>query len=368
MELGLFMMPLHPPARPIHDVYQEDCDKIILADKLGFTEAWIGQHFTAATERIASPLMFMSWLLPQTRQIKFATGVLNLPCFNPAVVAAEIAQFDHMSRGRLVFGIGPGALAHDFSLFNNPDGKVREEKLHDSIDIIRKIWSQDPPYNIQGKYWSVVVEKDINPELGAGFMLKPYQQPHPEIAYSVMSPFSGSAVTAGKRGWNPISANFIPTYSIASHWQKFVEGCDAIGRKPDPSLWRVARNVVVARTDEEAREMVFSPKGSMQYYYSYLWQVLSLANYTIAMRPDAKMADADVTVDMLLDEMVIYGSPKMVADKIMAFREKVGPFGKLMLATTDWGGNRAFEENSITLLGTQVAPLLDRAVPKGAAA
>jgi alkanesulfonate monooxygenase SsuD/methylene tetrahydromethanopterin reductase-like flavin-dependent oxidoreductase (luciferase family) len=80
------------------------------------------------------------------------------------------------------------------------------------------------------------------------------------------------------------------------------------------------------------------------------------------------MSDDAVTVDALLDEMVIYGSPKTVADKIMAFREKVGPFGKLMLATTDWGGNRAFEESSMTLLGTQVAPLLDRAVPKGAAA
>jgi alkanesulfonate monooxygenase SsuD/methylene tetrahydromethanopterin reductase-like flavin-dependent oxidoreductase (luciferase family) len=199
-------------------------------------------------------------------------------------------------------------------------------------------------------------------------MLKPYQQPHPPIAISVMSPFSGTAKVAGLNGWAPVSANFIPSYSVASHWQKYQEGCEAAGRQPDPSQWRVSRNIVVARTDDEARDMVFDPKGSLNYYFDYLWQALTIGNYTIAIRPDPKMADADVTVPMLIEDMVIYGSPRTVADKIMAFREKVGPFGKLVLAMTDWGADRAREEASMRLLGTEVAPLLQAAAPTRSAA
>ena len=360
MELGLFMMPLHP-ARPVVDAYQEDTEKLILADKLGFTEAWVGQHFTAGTEPIVSPLMFMAGVLSRTKQIKFATGVLNLPCFFPGHVAAEVAQFDHMSRGRFIFGIGPGALATDFQLFNNPDGRVREEKTIESIEMIKKIWASDPPYRIEGKYWSVIVEEGINAEMGTGYMLKPFQQPHPPIAISIMSPFSGTAKRAGQEGWEPISANFIPTYSVASHWKKFQEGADAAGRKVDASSWRVARNVVVAPTDEEAREIAYGEKSSLAYYYDYLWKALSLGNYTIAMKPDPKMADKDVTLPMLMDEMIIYGSPKTAAEKIVAFREKVGPFGKLVLAMADWEKDRVREERSMRMLANDVAPLLSKA-------
>jgi alkanesulfonate monooxygenase SsuD/methylene tetrahydromethanopterin reductase-like flavin-dependent oxidoreductase (luciferase family) len=114
------MMPLHPPQRPVSETYKEDSDKIILADQLGFSEAWVGQHFTCTTEPIASPLMFMAALTNQTRQIKFGTGVINLPCHSPAVVAAELAQFDHMSNGRLMFGIGPGSLATASMLAQRP--------------------------------------------------------------------------------------------------------------------------------------------------------------------------------------------------------------------------------------------------------
>lgn len=367
MEFGLFMMPLHP-ARPVADVYEEDLRKLVLADKLGFHEAWVGQHFTATTEPVVSPLMLMAAALAQTKSIKFATGVINLPCFHPAVIASEVAQFDHMSRGRLILGIGPGALATDFSLFGNIDARVREEKTIESIDIIKRIWSSDPPYNINGKYWRIAIESGIDAELGLGFLLKPFQQPHPPIAMSVMSPFSGTAKRAGQEGWETISANFIPTYSVASHWVKYTEGANTAGRKADPHSWRVARNIVVAPTDDEAREMVYGEKSSLVYYYRYLWKALQQANYTLAVKPDPRTSDKAITTEMLLDEMVIYGSPKTVQEKIVAFRERVGPFGKLILATTDWSLDRVREERSLTLFADDVAPRLAKAFRKDKAA
>lgn len=361
MELCLFMMPLHP-ARPIADSYQEDLRKLVLADKLGYKEAWVGQHFTSREEPVVSPLMFMAAAIQQTKSIKFATGVINLPCFHPAVVASEAAQFDHLSRGRLILGIGPGALATDFTLFGNLDGRVREEMTIESIEFIKEIWSSEPPHYMVGKYWSIKTDSGFDPSLGMGFMLKPYQKPHPPIAVSVMSPFSGTAKRAGQEGWEAISSNFIPEYSVASHWQKYCEGAALAGRNPNPDNWRVSRNIVVAPTDDEARDMVYGENSSLRHYFHYLWSALAQANYTVAMKPDPRTADRNITPDALMDDMVIYGSPKTVAEKLVAFREKVGPFGKLVLATTDWSKDKAREERSMTLLATEVMPLLNRSV------
>jgi alkanesulfonate monooxygenase SsuD/methylene tetrahydromethanopterin reductase-like flavin-dependent oxidoreductase (luciferase family) len=364
MELGLFMMPIHPSHRPVSETLAENAEKIILGDKLGYTEAWVGEHLTASTEPISAPLMFMASLLSQTSRIKFCTGVINMSIHHPALVAAEVAQFDHMSRGRLIFGIGPGALASDFELFKTEDAKEREAKTLEAISLILKIWTQDPPYHLTGKFWDVTIEKNVIEKLGFGYMSKPYQKPHPPIALSIMSPFSGSAKTAAVMGWNPISANFIPTYSVASHWQRYLEGCAEAKREPTKE-WRVCRNIIVAPTDDEARDIAHDPKGSFYHYYDYLWYGLSVGKYTQAIKPDPKIADNEVTVPYLIDQLVIHGSPKTVVDKLVAFREQVGPFGKLILATIDWSGAyRKYDTASMAMLANDVMPKFSKAIVK----
>lgn len=362
MELGLFMMPLHPADRPLQDTLRENTEKALLAEKLGFAEAWVGEHFSATTEPVSSPLIFLASLLPQTTRIRLGTGVINLPNHHPAIVAAEVALFDHLSNGRLLFGIGPGGLASDFELFGNEDPQARGEKMLEGIETVLKIWSQDPPYRIPGKYWDIKLTDAVVPELGIGFMAKPLQKPHPQIALSAMSPFSGSVKTAAIRGWSPISANFIPDYSVASHWKKYLEGCEAAKREPNGADWRVARNVVIAPTDAEARDRALDPAGSTHYYFRYLWEVLVRGNYSVAMKPDPKMPDAEVTVEQLIDAIVIHGSPDTVAQKLKALRERVGPFGTLLLAGMDWSGpNRAWEQESMRLLAEKVMPALREA-------
>ena len=90
----------------------------MLADRLGYDELWMGEHFSATTEPFPSPLMFLAGLVPQTKNLTFGTAVINLPNHHPAIVAGEVAQFDHMSGGRFLFGVGSGGLASDFELFN----------------------------------------------------------------------------------------------------------------------------------------------------------------------------------------------------------------------------------------------------------
>src|SRR6476646_6351216 len=117
MRLGMFMMPVHPPGRSLSDTLAEDTAKSILADRLGYDELWMGEHFSATTEPFPSPLMFLAGLVPQTKNLTFGTAVINLPNHHPAIVAGEAAQFDHMSGGRFMFGIGSGGLASDFELY-----------------------------------------------------------------------------------------------------------------------------------------------------------------------------------------------------------------------------------------------------------
>ena len=109
-------------------------------------------------------------------------------------------------------------------------------------------------------------------------------------------------------------------------------------------------------------------KGGLNYYFSYLWKALGLANYTIVLKANPNQPDSEVTLDMLLEDLVIYGSPKTVAEKVRAFQEKTGPFGHLTLAMPDWQYNRAAEENSMRLLATEVLPLLSKGTVTSAVA
>lgn len=359
MKIGTFAMPLHPASRPLVDVLKENTDKIILADKLGFDEAWIGEHFSCVTEPIPAPMMFLASLISQTKRIKFATGVIALPNHHPATVAGEAALFDHLSQGRFIFGVGPGGLASDMELFGNLDADIRNERMAESLATILKIWSQDPPYEIPGKHWPIKIKDMLIPELGVGYMLKPYQQPHPPIALSSMSPDSGSVSYAAKRGWIPVTANFTPESTVIGHWKKYVEGCEAAGRKPTGKDWTVARNILIAESDAQAEDWVLDPKGSNYFYFDYLWQVLKKADYTIVAKPDPSMNDADVTVEQIIKASVIYGSVKTVAKKIDSLRERSGPFGTLLMAALDGSGNNLERERiSMTRLAQEVLPLI----------
>ncbi len=229
MRLGLFMMPVHPPGRAFSDTLAEDEEKSLYADQLGFDELWLGEHFSATTEPIPSPLMFMASLLSRTKNLTFGTAVICLPSHHPVKVAAEVAQFDHMSRGRFMLGIGIGGLFSDFELFGNSDRKVRERKAMESIGMIERIWAQDPPYDIEGEFWSVKLKDAIIPELGIGTMPKPYQKPGPPISMSVASRNSPTARVAAQRGWGIISANNVPSEALGSHWEIYSKACAEAG-------------------------------------------------------------------------------------------------------------------------------------------
>ncbi len=274
MRLGFFMMPVHPPARSFTETLAEDTEKSLLADRLGFTELWLGEHFSATSEPIPSPMMFMAGLVPRTKNISFGTGVICLPNHDPVVVAAEAAQFDHMSRGRFMLGVGPGGLVSDFELFRHTDVAVRNRKVVESVRIMQQIWSQDPPYDIDGEFWNVQLKDTIIPELGIGYMPKPFQKGGPPISLSLASPHSSSARTAAlKTGASsrPTSSRLIRSRRIGPIYSK---ACAEAGKRVSRRQWRVARNVMVAPTEAEAQDRVFGEQAANRYLFEYVRTVL----------------------------------------------------------------------------------------------
>ena len=357
MRLGIFMMPVHPPTRSFTETLAEDEEKALYADRLGFDEMWLGEHFSALSEPIPSPLMFMASLLSRTENLKFGTAVICLPSHDPVKVAAEVAQFDHMSRGRFMLGIGPGGLLSDFELFNNADRGVRARKTMEAIGLIERIWAQDPPYDFKGEFWQVQLKDGIIAELGIGTMPKPFQKPGPPISMSVSNRNSPTARVAGARGWGIITGNNMPTDAVAAHWQVYSKACAEAGRPARGENWRVARNVMVAPTEAEARERIFSEEGANRYFYAYMRQVLGKVGLLSVMKPDPNMPDAAATVEVITEACTIYGSPKSFLDKLVAFRDAVGPFGTLLMTGLDWSGpNSEWERSSMQLLAQQVFP------------
>ena len=176
---------------------KEDREAFVLADELGFTEAYVGEHVTDQAENITSCIAFLAWIAAATKKIRLGTGTINMPNTHPAAVAATMAMLDHMLDGRLIFGISPGGLLSDAELFGNLDAD-RNEMFLESINQVLEIWASEPPYNIKGKYWNITTQKTLIEDIGQGFIAKPLQRPHPPIVVTAVAPFSKGVDGSGR--------------------------------------------------------------------------------------------------------------------------------------------------------------------------
>src|SRR3954466_13513014 len=187
MRLGTFMMPLHPPKRQPYETYMEDREAILLADKLGYKEALVGEHVTDLAENITSCCMFLASLAHETKQIVLGTGTVNMPNSHPAAIAAQVAMLDHMLKGRFLFGISPGGLMSDAEVFGNYK-KDRNAIFLESINMVLDIWQTDAPYNLSGPFFIVPGENAKIREMGRGPISKPDERPPPPIVVTAVAP------------------------------------------------------------------------------------------------------------------------------------------------------------------------------------
>ena len=363
MKLGMFMMPVHPPGRSYAEVLKEDREAILLADKLGYTEAFVGEHITDVAESVTSCLMFLASVAHETKNIVLGSGTINMPNTHPATVAAQVAMLDNMLEGRFIMGISPGGLMSDVEVFGNLE-KDRTAMFVEAIDMVLKIWNGAPPYNLVGKYFQVSTQRTMIPEIGQGEIVKPYQRPHPLIVGTAVAPYSKGVTALAERGWQVISANFLLPEWVATHWPKYVEGRRNVDAVAHPSEWRVAKSIFVADDEATAKRYGLGPDGPYQFYFKQLIRKLVTGGgRSNLFKLHQSIPDEAVTPQYATERLVIAGTVDSVVDQLLAFRDKVGDFGTLLYACHDWI-DPALGKRSMQLMAEEVMPRLNAAIAK----
>jgi alkanesulfonate monooxygenase SsuD/methylene tetrahydromethanopterin reductase-like flavin-dependent oxidoreductase (luciferase family) len=369
MRLGYFTMPVHPIGRDWSQTLREDREAIILADKLGFHDAFVGEHLTDVCENITNSLLFHATLIHDTKTIKLATGTTNLSQQHPVLVAVNSAMFDHLSQGRFILGVSAGALRSDAEAIGLLD-EDRNKIFAEAIDVILAIWEREPPYDIDfpDNRFKVAINRAAAHHLGVGIMAKPFQKPRPEIVGTVVAPFSPGVVLMGKRGFHPLSANFLLPKHLKSHWTNYAKGKAEAGQKAGIKDWRVARTIFVADDDKVAarygREDANSP---YRFYFSQMRAKMKRGNRLYVFKSHKEQPDEEISEDFVMDNCVFHGSVNKIVDLILAMREQTGDFGELVYAGMDWVDPQ-LAKRSMQLMAEEVMPRVNEAIGKSARA
>ncbi len=369
MRLGYFTMPVHPMHRNWSETLREDREAIILCDQLGFYDAFVGEHLTDACENITNSMLFQATLIHATRQIRLATGTTNLAQMHPVVIAVNAAMFDHLSQGRFIMGVSPGALTSDSEAIGILD-EDRNKIFAEAIDVILAIWERDPPYDIDfpGNRFKVGFARTAALELGVGILAKPFQKPRPEIVGTVVAPFSPGVVLMGRRDFHPLSANFLLAKHLRSHWQNYAKGKGEAGQTADIADWRVARTIFVADDDKVARRYGRDDRNSpYHFYFSQMLAKMKRGNRLYVFKSHKEQPDEEITLDFVMDNCVTFGSVDKVVDEILKMREETGDFGELVYAGMDWV-DPALARRSMQLMAEEVMPRVNAAIGKSVAA
>jgi alkanesulfonate monooxygenase SsuD/methylene tetrahydromethanopterin reductase-like flavin-dependent oxidoreductase (luciferase family) len=356
MQFGYFMMPLHLPGSDPAETLELDLRQVERLDRLGYAEAWIGEHFTAEWENIPAPDMFIAAALQRTERIKFGTGVSCMPNHNPFHLAHRIAQLDQMARGRFLFGVGSGGFPGDFEVVGvDPKTGVQRAITTEVIDAVLQLWEDPTPGAYEGRTWRFnVPEPDAR--IAKHVYLRPFQKPHPPIGVAGVSERSDTLAMAGERGWIPMSINLASTRVLQTHWDTVEAGAAKTGKPCSRADWRIARNVHVAETDEQARHEAIDGAIGRD-FRDYFLPLLAQGRMYGIMKSDPEMPDSEVTPEFLCDTIWVVGSPETVARKLRALYDAVGGFGHLLAIAHDWP-DPARWDRSMTLLAEEVMPRL----------
>ena len=355
MDFGLFMMPLHPPRRSFADSYDRDMELIVQADRLGFHEAWIGEHITEMWENAPVPELLIAKALALTDRIVLATGVTLLSLHHPVDTAHRIAMLDHMARGRFYWGIGLRSIPTDLELYGVEyrDMNAARDQGREALEVILGLWSaENGHFDYEGKYYQVHAP-ETSPELERRLYYKPYQKPHPPIGVAATSPKSDTIRLAGERGWMPMSSPNLLTRDLRAHWDVVEEGAASAGRTADRRQWRIAKDVYVGETPESAREEARLVLG--QPFEEHQWLNRKAGGFLAPLKLDPSMSDEAVDVDYMMENAWIVGDPQECADQIRRLYQEVGGFG-VLLAITHEPDDHSLVQRSQRLLIEDVLP------------
>ena len=339
MKFGIFLAPFHWLGENPTLGLERDLELIQWLDYLGFDEAWIGEHHSAGWETIASPELFIATAAERTRHIKLGTGVISLPYHHPLMVADRMVLLDHLTRGRVMMGVGPGALTTDAYMLGI-DPVDQRRRMDESLGIIMRLLTETEPITYESE-WFTLRE--------ALLQLRPYTQPHFPIAVAAAHSPSGM-VLAGKHGAGVLSLSALKGDSFSSTLKEFWGIAEEVaaehGNTMDRGEWRVVLLVHLAESRKEAIKQ--ARVGAARFQRDYF-------ENTIGMDPVL-----DGPAHKIIDHMVEQGSwcvgtPDDLIETINRLDEESGGFGGFLVQAMEFG-TREQVLHSYELLARYVMP------------
>lgn len=358
IDYGMFIMPYHPPSKPLAQCFDEDLELIVRAEDLGFREFWIGEHHSMKFEPIVMPEIFIGRALGETERIRMGPAPVCLNQHHPAHVASRLAFLDHLSHGRLNLCFGPGSVTTDIELYGH-EPKDAGSMVAEAVEMILDMWATDPPYEYEGRYWNIRLKKNVDEEVGLGFIHKPLQRPHPPIAMPGMSPNSFGMQLAGRYGFQPFGHCLITSNVLAGLWETYEAAALEAGRTPDRRDFKIARSIFLADTTKEAEAKART--NSLGQNYEYIGNLFDRGLGRRIYKRDQSMSDADCNLDFLMTEQIIAGDVDAVLQRLLQMIDETGTFGTLILMSYDWDDKESWLY-SMELFANELMPALNKAV------
>jgi limonene 1,2-monooxygenase len=335
LRFGAFIAPFHPLNENPTLALERDIELVQHMDRLGYDEAWIGEHHSAGYELIASPELFIATVAERTKHIRLGTGVSSLPYHHPLMLADRINQLDHITRGRVMLGVGPGALPSDAFMMGIPVSAQRD-RMDQAIDVIVPL--------LRGE---LVTKKTDWFELNeARLQMTPWSRPSVEICVaSQVSPTGASA--AGKHGVGLLSIGATQSggfNALSSNWAIAEDKARDNGQTMDRSKWRLVGPMHVAETREQAREDV---RFGLEQWLYYFREVAAL--------PLAPQDGTDPVDALIASGMAVIGTPEDAIAQIERLQQQSGGFGAFLMMDHNWASWER-KKNSYEMIARYVAP------------
>lgn len=341
LRCGVFMAPFHPNGQNPTLALERDLELIEHLDRIGFHEAWIGEHHSAGFELIASPEVFIAAAAERTRHIDLGTGVVSLPYHHPFMTAQRIVQLDHMTRGRVKLGVGPGALPSDAFMLGI-DPADQRARMEEALEVVLHLLRSDEPITRETDWFTL---RD------ARLHLRPYTHPHPEVAVAAMISPSGPRA-AGRFGCSLLSIGATQRAGIdllGQAWEVMEERSEQFGNVADRRQWRLVTMMHLGEAREQAASDV---EYGLADYARYFREVAALPLF-----PDAPI---ETIIDTLKGSgTAVIGTPDDAIELIQhLIDESNGGFGTILLQAHEWANPQA-TARSYELFSQYVLPHFD---------
>jgi limonene 1,2-monooxygenase len=339
MRFGIFMAPFHRLGENPTLALERDLELLQWLDTLGYDEAWIGEHHSAGWETIASPELFIATAAERTRHIKLGTGVISLPYHHPLMVANRMVLLDHLTRGRAMLGVGPGALVSDAYMLGIEPMRQRE-MMDEALGIIARLFTETEPITYVSDWFELH---------DAILHLRPYQRPHMPIAVAATQSPAGM-ISAGKQGTAVLSISVYTgvagPVNLKKQWEVAEETAAKHGKTVRREEWRLVVPMYLAESREEAlRE---ARLGAGRFQREYFGDTLG------------NEVPRDIPLEKAVDRMVdsgawIVGTPEDCIAGLERLDELSGGYGGLLLLAHEWASRERILK-SYELLARYVMP------------